>query len=116
MMQGNLALKLDDFEEDYCYPYIVEDCEQNLPDNIIQFPERDVAEVDPNTGEVTITRKRPTHTYGPSIVKGNINDLPEGVGTEENPASTVALADITDDYTDQSGSQTIYKTDRSILF
>ena len=76
------------------------------------LPERDVAEVDPDTGEVTITRKRPTHTYGPSIVKGNTNDLPEGVGTEENPAPTVALADITDDYTDQAGNQTIYKTDR----
>lgn len=37
MIQGNLALKLEDFEEGYCYPYIVDDCEQNLPDNIIEF-------------------------------------------------------------------------------
>ena len=76
------------------------------------LPERDVAEVDPGTGEVTITRKRPMHTYDPSIVKGNTNDLPEGVGTVDNPAPTVVLADITDDYTDQKGNQIIYKTDR----
>ncbi len=38
MLQGNLALKLKDFEEDYCYPYIMDSSKQNLPDNIIQFP------------------------------------------------------------------------------
>jgi RHS repeat-associated protein len=34
------------------------------------------------------------------------------VGTEENPAPTVALAELTDDYTDSGGNQVIYKTDR----
>lgn len=38
MIIGSLALKLEDFEEDYCCPYIVDSSEQNLPDNIIQFP------------------------------------------------------------------------------
>ena len=37
MIQGNLALKLEDFEEDYCYPCLVDNSEQNLPDNIIEF-------------------------------------------------------------------------------
>ena len=37
MMQGNLALKLENFEDDYDYPHLVDD-ERNLPDNIIQFP------------------------------------------------------------------------------
>ncbi len=38
MIQDNLALKLENFEEGYCYPYILDSCEQNLLDNIIQFP------------------------------------------------------------------------------
>ena len=38
MIQGNLALKLEDFEEDYCNLRLVDDCDQSLPDNIIQFP------------------------------------------------------------------------------
>jgi len=36
MIHGNLALKLEDFEEDYSYLHLVS--EQNLADNIIQFP------------------------------------------------------------------------------
>ncbi len=38
MIYGNLALKPEDFEDDYCDLNLVEDCEQNQPDNIIQFP------------------------------------------------------------------------------
>ena len=42
MQQTNLALKLEDFEEDYCYPYVVDCIEQSLPDNIIQFSDYDI--------------------------------------------------------------------------
>ncbi len=38
MIVGNLALKLEDFEEDYNHLYLVDDYEESLPDNIIQFP------------------------------------------------------------------------------
>ncbi|MCK5595305.1 hypothetical protein KAI19_03925 [bacterium] len=31
MIIGNLALKLEDFEDDYCYPHLVNDYEENLP-------------------------------------------------------------------------------------
>ncbi|MCK4819399.1 hypothetical protein KA005_26740 [bacterium] len=54
----------------------------------------------------------PVHKYAPSIVEGNINDLPEGTGTEDNPAPTVMLDTLTDGYTDPNGNQTFYKTNR----
>ena len=38
MLESNLALKLEEFEDDYCNFHLVDDCEQNLPDNIIRFP------------------------------------------------------------------------------
>ncbi|MCK5595306.1 hypothetical protein KAI19_03930 [bacterium] len=38
MPRTNLALKLKDFEEDYCSPYIVDNFYNTLPDNIVQFP------------------------------------------------------------------------------
>jgi len=38
MIQTNLALKLDKFEGDYCYPYLIDDSDKTPPDNIIQFP------------------------------------------------------------------------------
>ena len=38
MTDGNLALKLEDFEDDYCELHVVYDSEQNFPNDIIQFP------------------------------------------------------------------------------
>lgn len=35
MIQGNLVLKLANFDENYYYPHLVDDSEQSLPDNII---------------------------------------------------------------------------------
>ncbi len=38
MIQGNLALKLEEFEDSYCGLHLLDDREQSFPDNIIQFP------------------------------------------------------------------------------
>jgi len=46
VFEGNLALKLEDFEDSYCNLHLVEDCEQSLPDNIIQFPKAEKIEQD----------------------------------------------------------------------
>lgn len=57
MIQGNLALKLKDFEGNYCHPYIVDSVKQNLPDNIIQFPKVIAEDAAGNKASKSITLK-----------------------------------------------------------
>ncbi|MCK4401362.1 hypothetical protein KAW08_03545 [bacterium] len=57
MIHGNLALKLEDFEDNYCDLHLVEDCEQNLPDNVIQFPTPDGSYVDYSYDDVNRLNK-----------------------------------------------------------
>jgi RHS repeat-associated protein len=61
----------------------------------------------------TIAPTGETRTFNPYEVQGLINDIPEGEGTEDNPAPLILPENIVSTFTDGKGNAATYRTNPS---
>ncbi len=77
----------------------------------VHSPQRAVTEVAAD-GTTTTSSQVETRKYYPSNKQGLINDLPSGVGTEQDPAPAVATNGIVEKMIDGKGNVWTYRTDK----